>query len=190
MAVKRPSVAQLQEVARSLGIHLTDEHAATYNTLLQPSFDAYDLIHSLPDFVPKVTYPRTPGYRPGGEENKYGAWYIKTTIKGAAKGKLAGKTVAIKDNVCVAGVPMMNGSSTMEGYIPNVDATVVTRLLDAGATVAGKAVCEHFCFSGRFAHQRVGAGAQPAPHGLFGRGLVVGQRRARRQRRGRSGDRR
>ena len=148
MAVKRPSVAQLQEVARSLGIHLTDEHAATYNTVLQPNFDAYDLIDSLPDFVPKVTYPRTPGYRPGGEENKFGAWYIKTTIKGASKGKLAGKTVAIKDNVCVAGVPMMNGASTLEGYIPNVDATVVTRLLDAGATVAGKAVCEHFCFSG------------------------------------------
>ena len=105
MAVKRPSVARLQEVARSLGIHLTDEHFATYNTLLQPNFDAYDLIDSLPDFVPKVTYPRTPGYRPGSEENKYGAWYIKTTIKGAAKGKLAGKTVAIKDNVCVAGAP-------------------------------------------------------------------------------------
>ena len=148
MAVKRPSVAQLQEVARSLGIHLTDEHASTYNTLLQPNFDAYDLIDSLPDFVPKVTYPRTPGYRPGGEENKYGAWYIKTTIKGAAKGKLAGKTVAIKDNVRIPGVPMMNGSSTLKGYVPNVDATVVTRLLDAGATVAGKAVCEHFCFSG------------------------------------------
>ena len=148
MAVKRPSVAQLQEVALSLGMHLTDEQAATYNALLQPNFDAYDLIDSLPDYVPKVTYPRTPGYRPGGEENKYGAWYMKATIKGAAKGKLAGKTVAIKDNVCVAGVPMMNGSSTMEGYVPNIDATIVTRLLDAGATIAGKAVCEHFCFSG------------------------------------------
>ena len=65
--------------------------------------------------MPKVTYPRTPGYRPGGEEDKYGAWYIKTTIKGAAKGELAGKTVVIKGNVCVAGVPMMNGSTTLEG---------------------------------------------------------------------------
>jgi len=148
MAVKRPSVAQLKEVANGLGIHLTDEQAASYNALLQPNFDAYDLIDSLPDFVPQVSYPRTPGYRPGGEENKYGAWYMKSTIKGASKGKLVGKTVAIKDNVCVAGVPMMNGSSTMEGYVPNVDATVVTRLLDAGATIAGKAVCEHFCFSG------------------------------------------
>ncbi len=148
MAVKRPTLDQLQDVANSLGMHLSDEQASTYLQLLQPNFDAYDLIDSLPDHVPAVKYPRTPGYRPGGEENKYGAWYMKSTIKGAAKGKLAGKTVAIKDNVCVAGVPMMNGSSTLEGYIPNVDATVVTRLLDAGATIAGKAVCEHFCFSG------------------------------------------
>ncbi|MBY0437744.1 MAG: amidase [Burkholderiales bacterium] len=148
MAVKRPTLAQLQDVALSLGMHLSDEHAGTYNTLLQPSFDAYDLLDALPDYLPPVTYPRTPGYRPGAEENKYGAWYHKTTIKGAAKGKLAGKTVAVKDNVCVAGVPMMNGASTLEGYVPNVDATVVTRLLDAGATILGKSVCEYYCFSG------------------------------------------
>jgi amidase len=148
MAVKRPTLAQLQDVALSLGIHLSDEQAAKYNALLQPNFDAYDLIDSLPDFIPAVKYPRTPGYRPGPAENKYGAWYVKSTIKGAPTGKLANKTVAIKDNVCVAGVPMMNGAATMEGYVPNVDATVVTRLLDAGATIAGKAVCEHFCFSG------------------------------------------
>ena len=148
MAVKRPTLAQLQDVALSLGIHLSEEHAKTYNALLQSSFDAYDLLDSLPDYLPAVAYARTPGYRPAGEENKYGAWYVKSTIKGAAKGKLAGKTVVLKDNVCVAGVPMMNGASTMEGYVPNVDATVVTRLLDAGATVLGKAVCEYFCFSG------------------------------------------
>jgi hypothetical protein len=59
MAVNRPTVAQLQEVARSLGIHLSDEHAATYHAMLQPNFDAYDLIDALPDFLPQVTYPRT-----------------------------------------------------------------------------------------------------------------------------------
>ena len=46
--------------------------------------------------------------------------------------KLAGKRVAIKDNICVAGVPMMNGASVLEGYVPDIDATVVTRILDAG----------------------------------------------------------
>ncbi|MDH4392413.1 MAG: amidase [Aquabacterium sp.] len=148
MAIKRPTTDQLQDVALSLGIHLSPEQAGVYNSLLQANFDAYDVVDALPDYVPRVTYPRTPGYFPAAEENKYGAWYVKTTIKGKSEGKLAGKTVVLKDNVCLAGVPMMNGASTLEGYVPNVDATVVTRLLDAGATVVGKATCEYFCFSG------------------------------------------
>ncbi|MFZ8880571.1 MAG: amidase [Paracoccaceae bacterium] len=76
------------------------------------------------------------------------AWYIKTEVRGAPKGPLLGRTVALKDNVCLAGVPMMNGASTLKGYTPDVDATVVTRLLDAGATISGKAHCEYYCFSG------------------------------------------
>ena len=48
----------------------------------------------------------------------------------------------------VAGVPMMNGTSVLEGYLPEVDATIVTRLLDAGATILGKAHCENYCLSG------------------------------------------
>jgi amidase len=148
MAVKRPTLSQLQDVALDLGIHLSEAQASVYNTLLQGNFDAYDMVDAMPDYLPVVTYPRTPGYRPSGEENKYGAWYVKTTVNGAASGKLAGKKVVLKDNVCLAGVPMMNGASTLEGYVPNVDATVATRMLDAGATIIGKAVCEYFCFSG------------------------------------------
>src|SRR6266481_4431357 len=49
-------------------------------------------------------------------------------LEGAASGKLKGKRVALKDNICLAGVPMMNGASTMQGYVPDVDATVVTRI--------------------------------------------------------------
>ena len=142
MSVKRPTPVQLQEIASSLGMRLSDEHASTYLALPQPNFDAYDLIDWLPDHVPAVTYTRTAGHRPNGEENKYGAWYVKSTIEGAPKGELFGKTAAIKDDVCVAGVLVMNGASTMEGYVPDVDATIVTRLLDAGANIAGKAVCE------------------------------------------------
>ena len=56
--------------------------------------------------------------------------------------------MVLKDNVCLAGVPMMNGASTLEGYTPDVDATIVTRMLDAGATIVGKAHCEYFCLSG------------------------------------------
>ncbi|MGH3418240.1 MAG: amidase family protein [Streptosporangiaceae bacterium] len=42
----------------------------------------------------------------------------------------------------------MNGSRTLEGFVPSRDATVVTRLLEAGATITGKSVCEDLCFSG------------------------------------------
>src|SRR5207237_5220148 len=53
-----------------------------------------------------------------------------------------------KDNVCVAGIPMMNGSSILEGYVPEFDATIVTRILDAGGEIVGKSTCENLCFSG------------------------------------------
>jgi len=75
-----------------------------------------------------------------------------STVKGHGGklllGKLSGKTIALKDNICLAGVPMMNGASTLEGYIPDMDATIVTRILDAGGTIVGKTHCEYFCFSG------------------------------------------
>ena len=148
MAVTRPSSSQIQAVAKSLGIHLDDAKSAAYLALLQPNFDAYDAVDAMPDFLPAVKYPRGESRRPAGDENRYGAWYVKTRIQGAPAGKLAGKTVVIKDNVCVAGVPMMNGSPTMEGFVPTIDATIITRLLDAGATIVGKSVCEMFCFSG------------------------------------------
>ena len=74
--------------------------------------------------------------------------FVKTTIQGASNGKLSGKTIAIKDNVCVAGVPMSNGTSILEGYIPDVDATIVQRFLDEGGTILGKSNCEYYCASG------------------------------------------
>ena len=146
--IKLPTVAQLREVAEDLGLTMSDSELAIHRECLTGSVAAYNLIDQMPDELPPVTYPRTPGRRPMAEENPLGAWYVKTTVEGAASGKLKGKKVALKDNICLAGVPMMNGASTMEGYMPDVDATVVTRILDAGGTIVGKTVCEYFCFSG------------------------------------------
>jgi amidase len=43
---------------------------------------------------------------------------------------------------------MMIGANLLEGYVPEVDATVVERILDAGGEIVGKAVCEYYCVSG------------------------------------------
>src|SRR5436309_5519932 len=148
MAVRRPTLDQLRSVAEDLGMHMGNEELKSYDALMQGNYAAYEAVDAMPDYIPAVKYPRTPGYHPEPAENKHNAWYVKTTIKGAPSGKLAGKTIALKDNVCLAGVPMMNGASTLEGYVPEVDATIVTRMLDAGGTIVGKAHCEYFCFSG------------------------------------------
>ena len=65
-------------------------------------------------------------------EIKFHFRYWKCNITGSDSGSLVGKRVAIKDNIAVAGVPMMNGSRVLEGYVPEFDATIVTRILDAG----------------------------------------------------------
>lgn len=148
MTVRRPTIQQMREVASGLGMTMSDNELGEYLTLMEANFEAYDLIDSMPDELPKVKYPRTPGHRPGSAENPLNAWYVKSEIRGAVSGPLEGKTIVLKDNVCLAGVPMMNGASTLEGYTPDVDATIVTRILDAGGTIMGKAHCEYFCLSG------------------------------------------
>jgi amidase len=94
---------------------------------------------------------------------------VKASVKGAAGGALAGKRVALKDSIMVAGLPMTNGASLLEGYAPKVDATVVTRVLDAGAEIAGKTHCEYFCLSGG-SH----TGAQGPVHNPHRRGFPAG----------------
>ncbi len=148
MTVRRPTVEQMREIISGLHMSMNDREIVDYLTLMEDTFRAYDVIDAMPDNLPKVKYPRTPGYRPPASENPMNAWYVKAEVKGAATGPLEGRKVVLKDNVCLAGVPMMNGASTLEGYTPDVDATVVTRILDAGGTIVGKAHCEYFCLSG------------------------------------------
>ena len=53
----------------------------------------------------------------------------------------------VKDNIAVAQVPMILGTKVIEGFVPQIDATVVTRALDAGAILVGKATCENLSAS-------------------------------------------
>ena len=146
--VRRPTADQMHDIVDSLHLNMSAGEVAEYLDVLEGTFQAYDRVNELPDYLPPVRYPRTPGYRPGANENPLNAWAVKTEVRGAAHGALSGKRVVLKDNICLAGVPMMNGASTLEGYVPDIDATVVTRILDAGGTIVGKAHCEYFCLSG------------------------------------------
>lgn len=174
MSVKRPSIEQMREMAGNMGFSMSDTELGEYLALMEPNFQSYDRLDATPDNVPVVKYPRTPGYRPSPSENPMNAWYYKTNIQGAMDGPLAGKRVAVKDTICVAGVPLMNGSSIMEGYIPDIDATVITRILDAGGNIAGKAHCEYLCLSGGSHTNATGPVHNPYKHGYMAGGSSSG----------------
>src|SRR4051794_22679770 len=146
--VRPPNIEQLKEIASGFGLHLNEEEVRSFIGLIEDTLASYTRLDRLVEPQLPIKYPRSGSYRPEPEENPLNAWYRKCSIKGAENGPLSGKRIAVKDNVCLAGVPMMNGTATLEGYVPEFDATIVTRILDAGGEISGKAVCEHLCFSG------------------------------------------
>ena len=150
MAVQRPGPDDLRAIARRFHFTIPDDQMPTVEALLEGFLAPYDRLNELVRATARAAVPARRGGAPPNpeDENPLGAWAWRVRIEGAGSGPLAGRTVAIKDNIAVAGVPMNNGTVLLDGYRPDEDATVVERVLDAGATIVGKSVCESLCFSG------------------------------------------
>jgi len=147
VAVTPPSDDDIAAIARRFGLWLSPHDVQQYQALISGALTSYDTVERL--YAERLPEPPSRAWQwPGQAANDLGAWYVTASITETRHGPLAGRRVAIKDNIAVAGLPMMNGSATVEGYVPRRDATVVKRLLAAGATIAGKAVCEELCFDG------------------------------------------
>ncbi len=135
MAITPPTSDDLAELAARYRFGLDAADIESLRGFIGGALESYEAVERL--YQARLPEPPSRRYQwPGAADNELG------------EGPLAGRRVAIKDNIGVAGLPMMNGSATVQGYIPRRDATVVTRLLDAGATITGKSVCEDLCFSG------------------------------------------
>jgi amidase len=143
MSYQQPTRDEVRAAAAELGIDLTDAECDLHISFMAPDLEAYGFVETLAEPKPSIDPPDRTSRRPDPEENALGAWHVRTGIRTSDEGRLAGRTVALSDNVCLAGVPMMAGTSMLRDYVPDIDATVVTRLLDAGATITGKAHCEY-----------------------------------------------
>ncbi|HET7738066.1 MAG TPA: amidase family protein [Tepidiformaceae bacterium] len=144
---RMPDAKQISAVAKAIGASVGEAEAEQYRPYL------IDVLRMVDQFMqsrtmecppPKLYPERAPGYRPRIDEDTYRAWLWKCDIGGADTGLLAGKTVSFKDHISVAGIPQVFTSVALEGFIPDVDATVVTRVLGAGAKVIGKHMMNGF----------------------------------------------
>ena len=79
------------------------------------------------------------------EEARAAAAAVDAAVAGGRDpGPLAGVPVVLKDNLCTRGVPTTCSSRILDGWRPPYDATVVSRLHDAGAVVLGKTNLDEF----------------------------------------------
>lgn len=163
MPIEPPDASALTTVAKEYRLDVSPADMEVYLAAAQGLLQSWNNVEELyADIAPKT--PDRQWIRPSEADNPLGAWYVQTEIRNIDEGPLANKRVAIKDNTSVAGVPMMNGSRTVEGFVPSEDATIVTRLLEAGAVVAGKSVCEDLCFSGGSHTSKTGPVLNPWDH--------------------------
>jgi amidase len=138
----------LVSLALRAGLSIPSNQLDDYCALLSGLNHCAKEILTHEDYYPKVDherYPRTVIHRP--EDTDKGGWATKATVRSTKplSDELKGVTIALKDNIALAGVPCTNGTAALD-WAPEVDATLVTRILDAGGVITGKAACENNCF--------------------------------------------
>ena len=77
---------------------------------------------------------------------------------------LLGVPVALKDNICAAGMPATAASRLLDGYVPPYSAAVVEALERAGAVIVGKTNCDEFAMGSSTEHSAFGPTRNPWAH--------------------------
>jgi amidase len=122
---------EVDSLCKKAGLTAPKSHIDDWATLLGALDQSVQFVLGEEDYVPKVDldkYPRTDVHIPN--DTSKGGWATKCIAKAThpKSDLLKGKTVALKDNVALAGVRCTNGTKAME-WTPTFDATVATRIM-------------------------------------------------------------
>lgn len=147
--LRRPTRADLQEIGDAFGMQLTDEELSAMMSFIDGIFEEFERVNELNSTQPGSPHSdrRVLG-SPPPEADPYNAIITQCSIPGADEGPLTGYDIGLKDSIAVSGVEMTCGSTLFTGFVPNHDATIVERLLDAGATITAKLNMEDLSYSG------------------------------------------
>ena len=97
-------------------------------------------------------------------EDRFGAFLERTPLSGSDGGPLQGLSFAAKDVFDIVGVPTGNGQPIWRRThpAPGEHAAAVAKILDAGASLVGKTVCDEMCYSLAGDNVHYGAPVNPA----------------------------
>src|SRR5579864_3091724 len=139
-----PVVSDVESMARIEGIELRDGEAAELVGTIAALVEAAARAEERETVQLELrSGRREPGRRPTPQEDPHNAFVRYCLVEGASEGPLAGRTVAVKDNIAVGGVPMTEGSH-FPPWVPTTDAVVVERVLDAGGSIVGTLNMDEF----------------------------------------------
>jgi len=151
MALKPPTPDEVREIGRAKHLDLSNEEVTFLTNAITAQLPTLERVNAFKT-APQTSvsrYPnRDPGSRPVRNDDPLNAIVRRCRVAGAQTGKLQGKRVAIKDSVCVAGLPASAGSHVLQGYAADLDATIVTRMLDEGAEIVATLNMDDFALSG------------------------------------------
>lgn len=146
----------LRDVATKNNIKLAPEDEQAYLTVLQGAEMTSQTVFDLPDYVdPRLApVPTVGGERTywRSASNSLNAWSHQCNLQAEnpVSDLLKGRTVVVKDNYSVGGLPYTAGIPakllSKDGVYPisQIDAPTVQRVLEAGATLRGTSTCENY----------------------------------------------
>ncbi|WP_224450389.1 amidase [Haloprofundus salilacus] len=139
---RMPTVEDIEDVADRIGMSLSEgeaERGASYADNGMPERLEGVPVESLRAGDGDGDQYHVAPFRPSDDENPNNAWITRFELdRPDADGQLAGLPTAIKDNLAVRGSEMTCASRGFENVVPGAHATVVERLLAAGASLRGK----------------------------------------------------
>lgn len=146
--VEPPAVEELARLARLDGIELHPGEDAELWPVVASLTQFADLLDRFEGELPlRAPEGRDTGFVPEPADNPFNAFVRRCHVQETSSGALAGRTIGLKDNISLAGVPTTNGSR-VSSYVPVYDAVVVERILAAGGTIVGKLNMDDFGASG------------------------------------------
>lgn len=163
MTLRRPSREDLTDISKRHYLRLTEAEVDDYFDIIKDVMDGYDELDQYPDPIREVTPAvRVPGSRPSREDDPLNGVVRYCSVQAVEpSGPLAGKRIGIKDTVCVAGIPTTCASRLLYDYVPDIDATIVRRILQAGGHITAMLNTCDFAFSGGGHTSTYGPGLNP-----------------------------